>query len=131
MTGKPLPFSHRSRSNRREHRYNSRHRSPNKFSQSNSQPYYDSSDFRLLSRSYNRDENRSRKENYSRVMDFVKSKIMLTRFLVKNRQTAQCLTLKKQTRRMSPRKHSSNNNLMIFSELNQDTQEMFYLPGGL
>ena len=29
MTGKQLPFSHRSRSNSREHRHNSRHRNPN------------------------------------------------------------------------------------------------------
>ena len=33
MTGKPLPFSNRSRSNSREHRNNSRHRSLNKFPQ--------------------------------------------------------------------------------------------------
>ena len=32
MTGKPLSFSNRSRSNSREHRNHSRHRSPNKFS---------------------------------------------------------------------------------------------------
>ena len=38
MTGKPLPFSHRFRSNSREHRNNSRHRNPNKFSQSHSKP---------------------------------------------------------------------------------------------
>ena len=40
MRGKPLPFSYHSRSNSREHRNNSRHRSSNKFSQSNSKPYY-------------------------------------------------------------------------------------------
>ena len=33
MTGKPLPFSHRSRINSREYRNNSRHRSPNKIQQ--------------------------------------------------------------------------------------------------
>ena len=51
MTGKQLPFSHRSRSNGREHRNNSRHRSPNKFSQSNSKLYCGNSDFKPPSRS--------------------------------------------------------------------------------
>ena len=40
VTGKPLPFSHRSRSNSTEHRKHSVHRSPNNFSQNNSKPYY-------------------------------------------------------------------------------------------
>ena len=43
MTGKPLPFSYCSRSKSREHRNNSRHRNPSKFSQSNSKPYYGNS----------------------------------------------------------------------------------------
>ena len=47
MTGKPLPFLHRSR---REHRNHSRHRSPNKFSQNNSKPYYGNSNFKPPSR---------------------------------------------------------------------------------
>ena len=50
MTGKPLPFSHRSCSNSREHRNHSRHRSPNKFSQNNSKPYYGNSNFKPPSR---------------------------------------------------------------------------------
>ena len=50
MTGKPLPFSYRSRSNSRDHRNNSRHRSSNKFPQSNSKPYYEYSYFKSLSR---------------------------------------------------------------------------------
>ena len=45
MTSKPLPFSQRSRSNSREHQ-NPRHRSPNKFSQNNSKPYYGNSNFK-------------------------------------------------------------------------------------
>ena len=40
MTVKSLPFSYRSRSNSRDHRDNSRHRSPNKFPHSNSKLYY-------------------------------------------------------------------------------------------
>ena len=50
MTGKPLPFSHRSRSNSRDQRNHSRHRSPNKFSQNNSKPYYGNSNFKPPSR---------------------------------------------------------------------------------
>ena len=46
MTGKPLPFSHRSRSNSREHRNHSRHRSPKIFSQKYSKPYYGNSNFK-------------------------------------------------------------------------------------
>ena len=38
ITGKSLPFSNRYRSNSREQRNHSRHRSPNKFSQNNSNP---------------------------------------------------------------------------------------------
>ena len=45
MTGKPLPFSYRSRSNSRDRRDNSRHRSPTKSSPSNSKPYYGNSNF--------------------------------------------------------------------------------------
>ena len=51
MTGKPLPFPHRSRSNSREHRNNSKHRRPNKFSQTNSKPYYVYSKIKPPSRS--------------------------------------------------------------------------------
>ena len=50
VTGKPLPFSHLSRSNSREHRNNSRHRGPNKFSETNSKPYYGNSNFKPLNR---------------------------------------------------------------------------------
>ena len=50
MTGRPLPFSHRSRSNGREHRNHSRHRSQNKFSENNSKPYYENCNFKLPSR---------------------------------------------------------------------------------
>ena len=50
MTGKSLPFSHRSSSNSREHRNNSRQKSPNKFSQNNLKPYYGSSNFKPPSR---------------------------------------------------------------------------------
>ena len=85
MTGKPLPLSLRSRSNSRECRTNSRHRSPNKIQQSNSKPYYGNNNFKPPSGSdspyprlqksqntlsfnsrpqsshYNRDGNRSRR----------------------------------------------------------------------
>ena len=50
MTGKPLPFSHRPRSNNREHRNNSRQRRPNNFSQKNSKSYYGNSNFKPPSR---------------------------------------------------------------------------------
>ena len=50
LTSKPLPFSHRSRSNSREQRNHSRHRSPNKFSQKNSIPFYGNSNFKPPSR---------------------------------------------------------------------------------
>ena len=50
MTGKLLPFSHRSRSNSREQRNHSRNRSPNKFSRNNSKPYYGNSNLKPPSR---------------------------------------------------------------------------------
>ena len=49
-TGKPLPLSHRSRSNSRAQRNHSRHRSPNKFLQKNSKYYYGNSNFKPPSR---------------------------------------------------------------------------------
>ena len=83
MTGKPIPFSHRSRSNSRDYRNHSRHRNPKKFSENNSKPYYANSNCKPPSRTgspyprpnlqtntqynsrpqsphYNRDGNRSR-----------------------------------------------------------------------
>ena len=50
MTGEPLPFSYRSRSNSREHRDNSRHRRPNKFQQNNLKSYCGNSNFKPPSR---------------------------------------------------------------------------------
>ena len=50
MTSKPLPFAYLSRSNSREHRNNSRHRSPNKFPQSNPKLYFGNSNFKPPSR---------------------------------------------------------------------------------
>ena len=50
MTGKPLPFSNRSRSNSKEHRNNSRQRIPNKFPQNKSKPYYGNKNFKPPSR---------------------------------------------------------------------------------
>ena len=84
MTGKPLSLSNRCRSNSGEQRNHSRHRSPNKFSQNISKPYYGNNNFRPPSRNgspyprpnfqsnsqynsraqsphYNRDGNRSRR----------------------------------------------------------------------
>ena len=46
MTSKPLLFLYRSRSNSREDRNHSRHRSPKKFLQINSKPYYGNSHFK-------------------------------------------------------------------------------------
>ena len=68
MTGKPLPFSHRSRSNSREHCNKSRHRSPNKFSQCNPKFYYGNSNFKPPSRSsspYPRPSNFQNNSNYN------------------------------------------------------------------
>ena len=50
MTGKPLPFLYRSHSISRDNRKNSRNRSPNKFLQNNSKPYYGNSNFKPPSR---------------------------------------------------------------------------------
>ena len=50
MTGKPLPFSHPSRSISREHRNHLRHRSPNKLSKNNSKPFYANSNCKPPSR---------------------------------------------------------------------------------
>ena len=68
MTGEALTLSHRSGSNSREHRTNSKHRSPNKFSQSNSEPYYGNSNFKPPSRSgspYPRASNSQNNCNYT------------------------------------------------------------------
>ena len=51
MTAKLLPFSGRSRSNCRENRDTSRHRSPTKSSYTNSKPHYGSNDFKPPSKS--------------------------------------------------------------------------------
>ena len=50
MTGKLLPFSHRSRSSSGNHRNNSRLRSPNDFSKTDSKPYCRKSNFKPPSR---------------------------------------------------------------------------------
>ena len=50
MTCKPLSIPCSPRSNSRENRDSSRHRSPNRTSNSNSKPYYRNSNFKLLSR---------------------------------------------------------------------------------
>ena len=49
ITGKPLPFPYRSRSNSQD-RNNSRHGSPHKYPQNNSKPYYGNSNFKPPSR---------------------------------------------------------------------------------
>ena len=46
MSDKPPPFAYRSRSISRDHRDSSRHRSPNKSSNSNSKPFYGISKFK-------------------------------------------------------------------------------------
>ena len=68
MTGKPLPFSYRSRSNSRHRRDYSRHRSQNKSSHLNSKPYYGSSNLKTPSRNgstYPRTSNTQNKSNYN------------------------------------------------------------------
>ena len=68
MTGKPLCFSYRSRSNSRDYRDNSRHRSPNKFSHPNSKPYYGKSKFKPPSRNgspYPRPSNSQKNPTYN------------------------------------------------------------------
>ena len=68
VTGKPLPFSHCSRSNSRDRRVNSRHRSPNKSSHLNSKPYYGNNNFKPPSRNvspYPRSTNNQYKPNYN------------------------------------------------------------------
>ena len=51
-------------------------------------------------------------DNHSHVINFVTSENILTNFQIRNQQTAQLLTLKIRTHKMSRRKHSSNNSLM-------------------
>ena len=53
-------------------------------------------------------------DDHSHVIIFVTSENISTRFQTKYKQTIQCPTLEIQTQKMSPRKHSSNNNLMIY-----------------
>ena len=68
MTDKPLPLSHHSTSNSREHRNSSRHRRQNKFSQSNSEHYYGNCYFKPSSRSgspYPRPSNSQNNSNNS------------------------------------------------------------------
>ena len=69
VTGKPQPFPYCSRSNSREHRNNSRHRSPNKFPKNNSKPFYGKSNFKPPSRNgspYPRSNFQSNTQNNSR-----------------------------------------------------------------
>ena len=66
MTGKPLPFPYSSRSNSRENQDTSRHRRPNKYSFSNSKPYYVNSSFKLSSKTgspYPRPQNLKKNQN--------------------------------------------------------------------
>ena len=67
ITGKPLSFSYRSRSNSRDQRDNSRLRSPNKYSPSNTKHYYGNSNFKPPSRNrspYPRSFNYQNKPTY-------------------------------------------------------------------
>ena len=69
MTGKPVPFSYRSRNKSRDRRHNSRHRSPNKFSQLNSKPYYGNNNFKPPSRNgspYPRTSYNQHKPNFNK-----------------------------------------------------------------
>ena len=149
MTGKPLRFAHRSRSNSREHRNHTRHRSPNNFSQNNSKPYYGNSNFKTPSRNgssyprpnfqtnsqynsrpksphYNRERNRSR-QPFSRnqlrnVRNYINS-------LLDQEQSDNTTSNTENT----DAKNVSQETLLeqqfndLFLELNQDTQyEYFY-----
>ena len=148
MTGKQLPCSDRSRSNNREHRNNSRHRSPNKFSQSHSKSYYGNSNIKPPSRSgspHPRPPNSQKiltialdhnhltiiemeivKDDQSHVIDFVTSETISTRFQIKNKQTTQCKTLKMQIHNVSEETllEQQFNDLLL--ELNQDNQDEYF-----
>ena len=135
MTGKLLPFSHRSRSNSGNHRNNSRLRISNNFSQTNSkftaviiilnhrvEVVHHTQEHHILRITIiiTLDHNHRSiigmeivHDSRSHVIDFVTSETILIHFSIKNKQTTQRLTLKILKHRMSPRKHSSNNNLMI------------------
>ena len=68
MTGKPPQFSYRSRSNSRDRRDNSRHRSPNKSPNLNSKPYYGNNNVKPPSRNgspYPRSSNNQHKPYYN------------------------------------------------------------------
>ena len=68
MTGKPLPFPYRSRSNSRYHLDISRHRRPNNYSQSNSKTCYGNINFKPPSRigsPYPRPSNSQNKPTYN------------------------------------------------------------------
>ena len=68
MSGKPSPFAYRSRIISRDPRDNSRHRSPNKSSNSNLKPFYGNSKFKPTIRNcspYLRSSNYQNKLNYN------------------------------------------------------------------
>ena len=135
IKGRPLPFSHRSRSNSREHRNHSRHRSPNQFSQKTQNPimgtaisdhrvemiHHTQDQFFKLIQNIILDHNHltiigtdTAHDNRSQEIDFVMLEITLIHCYTKNNQTTLRQTLKIQTQQKSSRKNSSNNNLMIY-----------------
>ena len=66
MSGKPLPFLHRSKNNSRNSGETFRHRSPNRTSNSNSKPYHGNNDIKSPSISdspYPRTQNVPKKTN--------------------------------------------------------------------
>ena len=69
MTGKPLPFTYRSRSNGTNSGDIFQHRSPNRTSNSNSRPFYENNNFKPLNRSgstYPRTQSlQNNKKNYN------------------------------------------------------------------
>ena len=148
MTGKPRPFSHRSRSNSREQRNHSRHRRPNKFSQNNSKPYYGTSNFKPPSRNgshyprpnfqnnsqnnskpqsphYNRDGNRSRRpfsrNRFHNVENYINS-------LLDQEQTDSTTpnTEKTDTTNVSEETLLEQQFNYLLLKLNQDTQDEYF-----
>ena len=134
MTGRPLPFPYRSRSNSRD-RNNSRQRSPHKYTQNNSKPYYGNSNFKPPSRigspypkpnfykktsnsrpqsPYNNKDG-NRPDDHSHEIALEMSETILTHYWTKIQRTAQRPTQKILITKAFLKKLYWNNNSMIYS----------------
>ena len=146
MTGKPLPFPYRSRSNSRD-RNNSRHRSPHKYPQNNSKPYYGDSNFKPPSRNgspypktkFYKNTNNSRPQSTYNNRDGNRTQRQSSRNRLKNVRNY-INTLLDQEQTDDTTSHTENNDSQNVSEetlleqqfnyllleLNQDTQEEYF-----